>query len=154
MLGGLDYSGDLSGFLAHLPTDPKKQIVASWHAYPDKARGLDEPASWDQVIAPVAATVPVVAGEFGRNDCTTSNTKEFFNWMDAHTLSYLAWAWLVDPDHGCPTSYDLIKNYRTGEPTSQYSKYVQQRYIAAGRHRLQPLPTYQDFQQILRTIFR
>jgi endoglucanase len=127
MLGGLDYSGDLTGFLTHLPTDPAKQIVASWHAYPNKPRGLDYPASWDQVVAPVAAAVPVVAGEFGRNDCTTTNVKQFLDWMDVHQLSYLPWAWWVNPQ-GCH-NYDLITDYSTGNPTSQYGKYVQQRYL-------------------------
>jgi endoglucanase len=36
MLGGLNYSNDLSGWLAHKPSDP--QLVASWHNYPGSRR--------------------------------------------------------------------------------------------------------------------
>jgi hypothetical protein len=45
------------------------------------------------VIAPVAAKVPVVTGELGEYDCTSSFIDSYMAWADAHGVSYLAWAW-------------------------------------------------------------
>ena len=33
MLGGLEYSNDLTDWLTYEPTDPDRNLVASWHSY-------------------------------------------------------------------------------------------------------------------------
>ena len=99
MLGGLNYSNDLSGFLANRPTDPLGGIVASWHAYP--GQGCHVVSCWNAQVAPVAAVVPIVTGEFGNTAETTSTAAgnagnylvPFMSWADAHGVGYLPWAW-------------------------------------------------------------
>ena len=94
LLGGLNYSNDLTGWLSHEPTDPLGQLAASFHTY----QGLhcDNVGCWDAEIAPVAAQVPVVGGEFDQNiDAPSTFDVDYMNWADAHGVSYLAWGWWV-----------------------------------------------------------
>jgi hypothetical protein len=93
LLGGLDYSNDLTEWLASRPNDT--QLVASFHNYPGQL--CNKASCWDSAIASVARTVPVVTGEFGEEDCTDTFDKAYMTWADAHGIGYLMWAWW-DPD--------------------------------------------------------
>jgi endoglucanase len=117
MLGGLTFANDLSQWLANEPSDPDHQLAASYHGYQGEPCGTQ--SCWDSTIAPVAARVPVVTGEFGENDfdnatCATRTPSTFdtdyMNWADQHGVSYLAWGW--EPlsqqeisDQGCRAYY-------------------------------------------------
>lgn len=109
MLGGLSYANDLSGWLAHEPTDPDHQLAASFHNY--YGESCDTVACWNGTIAPLALTVPVVTGEFDQGyDCQSPPTApaalvnfdtDYMNWADAHGISYAAWGWWeLSPDPG------------------------------------------------------
>jgi putative cell wall-binding protein len=89
MLGGIDYSNDLRGWLANAPDDD--QLVASWHNYPGQR--CSTVTCWNSEIAPVAAVVPIVTGEFGQTDGGSSFLTTFMNWADAHGVGYAPWAW-------------------------------------------------------------
>jgi len=103
MLGGLSYANDLSGWLAHEPTDPDHQLAASFHNY--YGESCDTTSCWQATIASVAAHVPVVTGEFDQGyDCASPPTAPsglttfdttFMNWADTDGVSYLAWGWWV-----------------------------------------------------------
>jgi endoglucanase len=67
LLGGLAWSNDLTQWLTYKPTDPAGNLVAAWHVY--NVNSCANAACWDSQIAPVAAQVPVVAGEIGQNSC-------------------------------------------------------------------------------------
>jgi endoglucanase len=69
MLGGLAWANDMTGWLANEPTDPNNNLVASTHVYNFNA--CVSTSCWDSQIAPVAAKVPVIAGEIGENDCAS-----------------------------------------------------------------------------------
>jgi endoglucanase len=98
MLGGIDYASDLRAWLANRPGD--KQVVASFHNYGGHL--CHNTSCWDEVIQPIAAEAPVVTGEFGETDCTTS-PETFMDWADRHRVGYLMWAWWVLPDTACST---------------------------------------------------
>ncbi|MGD9694634.1 MAG: glycoside hydrolase family 5 protein [Thermoleophilia bacterium] len=91
LLGGLDYANDLREWLASRPADG--QLVASFHNY--DGQRCSTVACWDAEIAPVAAQVPVVAGEFGETDCSPAHDQRWMSWADAHGVGYLAWQWVV-----------------------------------------------------------
>ena len=93
MLPGIDYANDLRGWLAHRPDD--SQLVASFHNYDSQRCG--NAACWNAEIAPVAAVVPVVTGEFGADSGATF-VNSYMAWADTHGVGYLAWAWWVEPD--------------------------------------------------------
>ena len=102
---GLDYTNDVSRWWQFRPRDPRHQLGVSFHAYGN------EPCStttcWDQAVAPLAANLPVVIGEFGpvlhdskghqlRSPCDTSYDESLMSWADRHGVSYLAWDWYYD----------------------------------------------------------
>jgi endoglucanase len=101
ILGGLKYANDLSGWLANKPTDSAGQLAASFHNY----EGQGCPSScWQSTVATVAASVPIVTGEFDQGyDCinppaSSGWDESYLTWADAHGVSYLAWGWWVLPD--------------------------------------------------------
>jgi endoglucanase len=112
MLGGLAWSNDLTGWLSHEPADPGRNLAASWHSYNFNA--CSTRSCWDTQIAPVAAKVPLIAGEIGENDCTDTYITPLMTWLNAKSASYLAWAW--NTDFNCATGPGLITSY-TGTPT-------------------------------------
>jgi hypothetical protein len=119
MVGGLNYANDLTGWLAHEPTDPltPPQIIASVHVYQGESCSTD--ACWTSTIAPVASVVPVVTGEFGPSSCSGSFVQDYLDWSDANGVSDLAWTWgstddgwdcagspaLLEHDDGTPNAY-------------------------------------------------
>jgi len=113
MLGGLAWSNDLSQWLANKPSDPQNNIAASAHIYNFNACASS--SCWDSQIAPVAAQVPVIIGEFGENDCASSFSATLMSWADSHGIGYLAWTWT---DSGnCSGTPALISDW-TGTPTN------------------------------------
>jgi hypothetical protein len=113
MAGGLSYANDLSQWLAYEPTDPAHELVASWHVY--NFNSCVTTACYDDTIAPVAAQVPVIAGEIGESDCAHTFIDPLMTWLDAHGGGYLGWAW--NADFACGGGPSLITNY-DGTPTA------------------------------------
>ncbi|HEY7414813.1 MAG TPA: cellulose binding domain-containing protein [Ktedonobacteraceae bacterium] len=113
MLGGLAYSNDLTGWLANEPTDPDNNLAASVHIY--NFNSCASTSCWSSQIAPVAAKVPVVAGEIGENDCAHGFIDTLMSWLDSENIGYLAWTWTV-VSGGCASTPSLINDY-TGTPS-------------------------------------
>jgi endoglucanase len=126
MLGGLEWSNDLAGWLSHEPKDPDHNLVASWHSY--NFNTCSHESCWDSQVAPVIAKVPVIAGEIGENDCASRYILPLARWLDHRSTSYLAWAW--NADFNCSSGPGLITSY-SGQPTrygAGYRKHL--RYLA------------------------
>jgi endoglucanase len=129
MLGGLEWSNDLSHWLAYKPVDPDHNLAASWHSYNFNACSTN--ACWTQQIAPVIAKVPLIAGEIGENDCAGAYVNRLTTWMDSKSASYLAWTW--NSDFNCYSGPGLITNYN-GQPTAfgaAYESHLHQMTLAA-----------------------
>jgi endoglucanase len=112
MLGGLAWSNDLDGWLAHEPADPDHDLAASWHSYNFNA--CDLKSCWNGQVSPVIARVPVIAGEIGENNCSDSYVDPLMSWLDGRKTSYLAWAW--NADFTCTAGPSLITSW-AGAPT-------------------------------------
>jgi uncharacterized protein YbdZ (MbtH family) len=112
MIGGLNWSNDLSGWLANEPVDPLHQIVASVHVY--NFTGCNTSTCWRQTLAPVASSVPLVTGELGENDCSSGFIASYMSWADSMGVSYLGWTW---DTWDCRSGPALITSY-SGAPTS------------------------------------
>jgi hypothetical protein len=112
MLGGLEWSNDLTGWLSHEPADPYHNLAASWHSYNFNACSTE--ACWNQQLAPVIKKVPLIAGEIGENDCAGSYVNRLTQWMNSMSASYLAWTW--NSDFNCSSGPGLITSY-DGQPT-------------------------------------
>jgi len=128
LVGGLDYANDLSEWLTHAPNDPLNQEAASFHNYMGKA--CDNVSCWNSQIAPVAANVPVVTGEFDEdnylepqcaNHTPSTFDQDYMTWADQHGVGYLAWGWWVLSQQekdgaGCSAFY-LLDDYN-GTPAA------------------------------------
>lgn len=110
ILDGLGWANDLTGWLAHLPSDPLHELVAGFHVYPWTA--CASTTCWSSEVAPVAAKAPVVTTEVGENDCAGTFAQSYIDWAGHHGVSPVAWTW--DTDEGC---FDLVQNY-SGTPTT------------------------------------
>jgi len=112
LLGGLAYSNDMTQWLTFKPSDPAGNLAASWHSY--NFNLCVTSSCWDQQIAPVAAQVPLVAGEVGENDCAHGYIDTLMTWLDQHGIAYLGWTWNTWP---CNSGPALIAAY-DGTPTA------------------------------------
>ena len=109
MAEGLAWGGDLSGWSANEPSDPDHALVASAHLY--NFSGCNSATCWNSTIAPVASSVPVVTGEIGETDCTSSFIGTYMPWADSHGISYLAWAWDAGGGWTCSNGPALLNSY-------------------------------------------
>ena len=115
MLGGLGWAGDLSQWLAHEPSDPLHQLIASVHVY--NFGGCATVSCWAGTILPVAKVVPVVTGELGENDCAQTFIDSYMTWADSKGVSYLGWTWDAGGGWTCTGGPSLITSYG-GMPTA------------------------------------
>jgi endoglucanase len=103
----------LNRYLEFEVKDPLNNVAPVWHAYaPSYCHDVN---CWNVEIAPTAAKRPLVASEIGQYDNQASYINALMPWLDAHSSSYLVWAWyapetttslLVDND-GTPSSYGV-----------------------------------------------
>ena len=135
MLGGLAYSNDLSQWLANKPTDPLNNLVASVHVY--NFNYCANSGCWDSQIAPVAAQVPVLAGEIGESDCASGFINTLMSWFDQHNIGYLAWTWTASGN--CGGTPALISDW-TGTPTN-YGAGYKAHLLSLGGGGSTPTPT-------------
>ncbi|MEN8651949.1 cellulase family glycosylhydrolase [Streptomyces sp. 21So2-11] len=112
LVPGIAYSNDLSGWLAHAPTDPAGNLAAAWHVY--NFNTCSNESCWEATLAPVAAKVPLVAGEIGENTCAHGFIDRVMKWFDDRGLSYLGWTWNT---WDCASGPALISDY-DGTPTA------------------------------------
>ena len=130
MLGGLFFANDLSEWLKYEPKDPDRNLAASWHSYSfDHCNNVQ---CWRSQVGPVIASVPVIAGEIGENDCADNYIDPLMAWLDSKSASYLAWSWNVDAG-GCAPGDNLISDY-SGTPTPYGAGYQSHLRSLAERH--------------------
>ncbi|SFF67485.1 cellulase family glycosylhydrolase [Streptomyces mirabilis] len=112
LAGGLAYSNDLTQWLTYKPSDPTGNLVAAFHTYNFNTCASE--SCWNSTLAPVAAQVPLVAGEIGENTCAHGFIDTAMKWFDDRGLSYLGWTWNT---WDCSSGPSLISDY-DGTPTS------------------------------------
>ncbi len=112
MLGGLDWSRDLRGWLAHAPDDPADALVASNHTY-DFSRCE---SACRKALTNIARQYPVVTGELGQGGCAHNYIDPYMKWADHHGISYLGWTWNTGGRWDCAGGPALIDNFG-GHPT-------------------------------------
>ena len=116
-LGGLAYSNDLTAWVANKPTDSANNLVASYHSY--NFNSCSSLSCWTSQLAPVAASVPLVTGELGENDCSTGYINGLMAWLDSVGSTYMAWTW---NNWDCSSGPSLISDY-TGTATAYGAGY-------------------------------
>ncbi|MFF4587377.1 cellulase family glycosylhydrolase [Streptomyces sp. NPDC001388] len=112
LAGGIAYSNDLGQWLTYRPTDPTGNLAAAYHVY--NFNSCANESCWNSTLAPVAAQVPLVAGEIGENTCAHAFVDQVMKWFDDRGLSYLGWTWNT---WDCSSGPSLISSY-DGTPTA------------------------------------
>ncbi|MFB6531466.1 cellulase family glycosylhydrolase [Streptomyces sp. NPDC056399] len=112
LVPGIAYANDLSQWLAYRPTDPAGNLAAAWHVY--NFNTCADETCWNNTLAPVAAEVPLLAGEIGENTCGHAFVDRVMKWFDDRGLSYLGWTWNT---WNCASGPALISSY-DGTPTA------------------------------------
>jgi endoglucanase len=135
IVNGMNWAGDLSGWLANRPSDPLNQIIAGAHIY-DFSQ-FNTVADWDRTIAPVAQQVPVYMGEFGDHTCGTTFNRVIMDWMDLRGLSYTAWTWNT---WDCGSGPAIISSH-DGTPTVSGAIVRDRLRLWASRATASPTPT-------------
>jgi hypothetical protein len=121
-LTGVQYANAMTGWLAYKPNDPLNNLAADWHVY--NFNRCMTVSCYDAEIAPVAAAVPVIATEIGCDPYDGPFMTSLMNWLDAHGVSYVAWAW---DTWGAANS--LLSGY-DGTPQSPYGVLVKNHLAA------------------------
>ncbi|MDE2219244.1 MAG: cellulase family glycosylhydrolase, partial [Gammaproteobacteria bacterium] len=134
---GVNWAGDLSGWLAHRPADPLRQLAAGWHAYPHR-KDPSVPASgtiqYAYALGIAAAGFPVIITETGEHNAPGTVgaplMAALLPWADQHSISYFGWTWNAwkNPDNV------LIRD-ADGTPTDGYGRQFRDhlRCAASGR---------------------
>jgi aryl-phospho-beta-D-glucosidase BglC (GH1 family) len=112
MVPGVQYTNSMTQWLPYKPLDSLQNLAASWHSY--QGQICSDQNCFDTNVAPVAAQVPLIAGEIGEYDCQHAYIDPLMAWLDQHGANYLGWAWDTYDCGGFPA---LISNY-DGTPTN------------------------------------
>jgi hypothetical protein len=137
LLGGVQYSNRLTMWSTYKPADTMNNLAAAWHVY--NFNGCATATCWNAAPATLAAAVPIVATEFGENDCQATFVNTFIDWMNGKGLSFLAWTWdtwgactpgMTNGQGGNP--WALVGAYTSSTPNSPYAQAVHDKFVAAG----------------------
>ena len=114
LLGGLAWSNSLAQWLEYKANDPLSNTAASWHSY--NFNQCSNENCWESSVGKVKAKYPVIATEFGQNDCAGGYVTPLMQWMDTVSMSYLAWTFNT---WDCKSGPALISSYdNKGTPTN------------------------------------
>jgi len=124
VLGGIQWantiwSSSTRNLLTYKPVDPLGQLVASLHAY--ESTWCRDTACYDREVAPIAAQMPVIFGEFGNANGDTNMLNSLMSWADAHSVGYMAWTWNIGDSSGF-SQMKMLTSYN-GTP-NQYGQVV------------------------------
>eukprot|EP00746_Dinoflagellata_sp_MGD_P087110 gnl/MRDRNA2_/MRDRNA2_34580_c0_seq1.p1 gnl/MRDRNA2_/MRDRNA2_34580_c0~~gnl/MRDRNA2_/MRDRNA2_34580_c0_seq1.p1 ORF type:complete len:421 (-),score=61.81 gnl/MRDRNA2_/MRDRNA2_34580_c0_seq1:352-1614(-) len=106
LVSGLVWSNHLSGWLDHVPPDPLHNVGAVWHSYSINA--CNNLKCWEDTVAPVAATFPVIVTESGFSG---DYGRQLWSWCEKMGVSYMAWTFNTWTKEG------LIEDYQTCKPS-------------------------------------
>lgn len=121
LISGVDYSYDISGYVANAIPADQGPVAYVTHPYVFKSSPGDDTA-W---VKP-AASLPVIATEFGNakvdgvsnvgpTDCNASTYSGYLDKFKANNVGFTAFAWIVD-EWGCGFP-QMISNYN-GDPNA------------------------------------
>ncbi|MBA2394670.1 MAG: cellulase family glycosylhydrolase [Ktedonobacteraceae bacterium] len=124
LAGGVGWGYDLSQLNNYSLTG--SNIVYDTHPYPYAGK---MPANWDASFGTLSSKYPMISAENGEYDCATSYLSQLYDYLDAHQIGWVAWAWYAQPSgsHANACGYpQLIYDYQ-GTPAISTGQYVYQR---------------------------
>lgn len=125
LLGGLAWSNSLAQWLQYKANDPINNMAASWHSY--NFNYCKNEGCWQSSVGVVKAKYPVIATEFGENDCAGGYVTGLMQWMDSVGMSYLAWTYNT---WDCKSGPALISSYDNGGVPTGYGAAVKNHFAS------------------------
>ena len=125
LLGGVQYSNDLSDWLDYRPEDPEDNLAPAWHVYQYNA--CSNAGCWDSVPLALSEQVPIVVTELGQSDCEGDFVAELIGWLEQRSLGYLAWSWnafgscMPSTRENSGNAYSLITSYTCPMPNGGFA---------------------------------
>lgn len=113
ILSGLAWAQNMRGWLAHVPTDPDRALIAANHTYGGYTPCLRR---CKRTIERIQRKYPVITAELGQGQCGHQYIDSYMRWADRQHISYLGWAWNAGPGWACTEGPSLISDY-SGTPT-------------------------------------
>ncbi len=135
LLGGVQYSNGLNSWDAYKPTDKANNFAAAWHIY--NYNPCMTTSCFAGAPATLAAKTPVVATEFGEDDCSGAIVGPWMTWFDSNIAGYLAWTWNTwsktcvaadQTSHSGGNPWSLITSYSTASPMAGLGQTVHDHY--------------------------
>jgi hypothetical protein len=120
IVAGMTWGYDLSQLLIYALTD--KNIVYDTHLYPYPGKMIQD---WDSGFGHLTSTYPIISTENGEYDCGTGYISQMLDYVDAHQMSWVAWAWAVPPVNSVCSYPQLTIDY-DGTPSQQTGQYIYQ----------------------------
>ena len=119
ILSGAGWGYDLSGIEASGPA-PLHNVLYGTHPF-NHSGGSQQASDWPRAFGATAATLPVIATEFGAYDCQTGYIGQEIDYFKQLHMSFIAWAWTT----GSCAVPSLLSSW-SGTPSSPYGVYIQQ----------------------------
>ncbi len=117
IISGTNWGYDLSE-VGTTYTFPERNLLFGTHPFD---YGNKQPADFDRAFGTTAAaSVAVIATEFGSYDCATNYISSAIAYFNLHHMSWLAWSW---SNSGCGTP-SLLSNWN-GTPSQPYGAFIQ-----------------------------
>jgi endoglucanase len=126
LLGGLEYSNDLTEWSAYRPDDPLENLAPAWHVY--NFNRCAREGCWHEAPLSLAQDFPIVASEIGQDDCQGDFIGPLMSFLDEHAAGYLAWSWNVHGQCRARTPmtdgnpWPLVSDFATGRANSGYAQ--------------------------------
>ncbi len=118
IVGGMNWAFDLSQIPTYTITGSNVVYDTHPYNYADK-----QPSTWPAAFGNISNTYPVISAESGQYDCGISFMSQLLNYLEAHNIGWLAWAWALQ---GQPCTYpQLIMDYN-GTPAQNMGFLVYQ----------------------------
>jgi hypothetical protein len=138
---GVYWAELLTRWLEFEPTDPQRELAASFHAYSFDTH-CAAPDCYRRVLGPLVQRVPMLIGEIGPDltigydqahaQCpksavgVTGFDAALFDWMEQTGVSYTAWTWNV-----WSSCWSLVLDW-SGTPASPWGAFLRQRLANPG----------------------
>lgn len=125
LLGGVQFSNEISRWMEYRPDDPLENVAPAWHIY--KRNECASEDCWDGAPAEIAEQFPIVVTELGQNDCQGEFVQTLIDWLDERRLGYLAWSWnafgACQPESlgGGENAYSLVTSYHCAMPNGGFA---------------------------------
>lgn len=118
IVSGIGWGYDLSGVSGGIEI-PTANVLYGTH--PFSHSGAQQPFDWPRAFGSPAASLPVIATEFGAYDCGTSYISQAISYFERLHISFVAWAWTP----GACTTPSLLANW-SGAPSVPYGAFIRQ----------------------------